>query len=152
MKKLVLSLMVVLLIANFAFASGRKNAGCGLGAMIIGDTNSLLGNLGMTFSNGLFSNQTFGITSGTSGCERPSKIVKNEKLEEFVVANLDNLAKDIAVGKGETLDSFSDLLNISKEERPAVYAKLHNNFNKIFTTENVQMAEVVDNIITILNN
>lgn len=127
MKKVVLAFLMVMLVANFAFANGRKNAGCGLGAMIIGDSDSLLGNLGMTFSNGLCANQTFGITSGTSGCDRPTKIVKNERLEEFVVANLDNLAKDIAVGKGETLDSFADLLDVSKEQRPAIYAKLHQN-------------------------
>jgi hypothetical protein len=150
MKKVLFALLVVFVSVNLCFAANaRKNAGCGLGAMLINPNNdTLVGNLAMTFLNGTFGTQTFGITTGTSECDKPTHFVKNEKIQEFVVANMDNLAKDIVVGKGETLDSFAELLNIPVEQRPAFYAKLHENFVKIFVSENVQMAEVIDNVIS----
>lgn len=148
MKKVLLVCLVVLITANVSFAKARKNSGCGLGAMLINPNNdTLIGNLAMTFLNGTFGTQTFGITTGTSECDKPTNFAKNERLHEFVVANMDNLAKDIVVGKGETLDSFAELLNIPVEQRPAFYAKLHDSFIKIFTSENVQMAEVIDNVV-----
>jgi hypothetical protein len=148
MKKLFLAVLVVLVSVNLSFATARKNSGCGLGSMLISHNNdTLIGNLAMTFLNGTFGTQTFGISTGTSECDRPTHFVKNERLQEFVVANMDNLAKDIVVGKGETLDSFAELLNIPVEQRPAFYAKLHDSFMKIFTSEKVQMAEVIDNIV-----
>ncbi len=148
MRKLFLTALFVLICVNLSFATARKNSGCGLGAMLITHNNdTLIGNLAMTFLNGTFSNQTFGITTGTSECDKPTHFVKNERLQEFVVANMDNLAKDIVVGKGETLDSFAELLNIPVEQRPAFYAKLHDSFMKIFTSEKVEMAQVIDNIV-----
>lgn len=150
MKKVIFAVLVILVSVNLSFAANaRKNAGCGLGAMLISNNNdTLIGNLAMTFLNGTFGTQTFGITTGTSECDKPTHFVKNERLQEFVVANMDNLAKDIVVGKGETLDSFAELLNIPVEQRPAFYAKLHDNFLKIFVSENIQMAEVIDNVVS----
>lgn len=150
MKKVILVVLISLVLVNLSFAANaRKNAGCGLGAMVVNNNNdTLIGHLAMTFLNGTFGTQTFGISSGTSECDQPTHIVKNERVNEFVMANMDNLAKDIATGKGETLDSFAELLNVPMEQRPAFYAKLHESFVKIFTSENVQMAEVIDNVVS----
>ncbi len=148
MKKFLFTVLFVLICVNLSFATARKNSGCGLGAMLISPNNdTLVGNLAMTFLNGTFGTQTFGITTGTSECDKPTHFVKNERLQEFVVANMDNLAKDIVVGKGETLDSFAELLNIPVDQRKEFYAKLHDSFMRIFTSENIQMAEVIDNVV-----
>ena len=155
MKKL-LSITAALMILTagtaFAVSKAQENTGCGLGASLIKETDSLIGQLAMTFLNGISGNQTFGITSGTSECKQPSKIVQNERLHEFVVANMDSLAKDIAVGYGESLDTLVELMGISKENRPAVYSKLKSNFNKIFTSEDIEAADVIDNIVSIINS
>lgn len=155
MKKLFsITALLILLTAGTAFAvsKAQENAGCGLGASVIKETDTLIGQLAMTFLNGISGNQTFGITSGTSECKQPSRIVQNERLNEFVVANMDTLARDIATGYGESLDTLAELMGISKEMRPVVYSKLKNNFEKIFTSEKVEAADVIDNIVSIINS
>jgi Protein of unknown function (DUF3015) len=161
MKKIVgvsaiaLCLVMVFGIA-FAVSAGQAhdNTGCGLGTMLFqnnADHSTLLQSLQAT-TNGSFGTQTFGITSGTSECKQPSKLAKNDRLNEFVVANMDNLAKEIAMGKGETLEAFAELMQVPSEKRPEFYRTLQTNFAKIFTSENVQMANVVDNVATVSAN
>ncbi len=147
---------VIVMGTAFAASAGqaRDNTGCGLGTMLFknnADNSTVLQSLQAT-TNATFGNQTFGITSGTSECKQPSKFVKNDRLNEFVVANMDNLAREIAMGKGETLDAFADLLQIPSEKRPEFYQKLQSNFAKIFTSENVQLANVMDNVATVSAN
>jgi hypothetical protein len=161
MKKSVMVAAVALcavMVLGIAYAASagqaRENTGCGLGTMLFqnnADHSTLLQSLQAT-TNGSFGNQTFGITSGTSECKQPSKFAKNDRLNEFVVANMDNLAKEIAMGKGETLEAFAELLQVPSEKRPEFYRTLQTNFAKIFTSENVQMANVVDNVATVSAN
>ena len=138
--------------AAYAASQAQQNTGCGLGAMLIGEkgNDSLVAQLAMTLLNGTSANQTFGISSGTSECKAPSKIVQNERLNEFVVSNIDNLSKDIAMGNGESLDTLAELMGISVDKRTEVYSKLQTNFSRIFTSSSVQASEVVDNIVTII--
>ncbi len=149
----VVALLLMVLVASTAFAAGdaRSNTGCGLGTLIFqdkADNSTVLQSLQAT-TNDIFGNQTFGITSGTSECKQPAKFAKNDRLDEFMVANMDNLAKEIAMGKGETLEAFAELLQIPTNKRPEFYQKLQSNFAKIFTSENVQLASVVDNVVTV---
>lgn len=129
---------------------GYGTAGCGLGSMIWGDKPGIMQTCAAT-TNGSFGNQTFAITSGTSNCDKQPKWTSNERLKEFVAANMDKLAKDVAVGQGESLDTLAELLGIEKAQRPHAYSKLQANFARIFPSERVQMAEVVDGIIRTLN-
>jgi hypothetical protein len=62
---------------------------------------------------------------------------------------MDNIAKDIAMGKGESLDTLSELMDVSVDKRPAFYEKLQANFSRIFTSEKVEAADVIDNILSI---
>ena len=65
---------------------------------------------------------------------------------------MDNLARDIAKGQGETLDSFAELMQVPAEKRIAFNQKLQANFAVIFPSENVVLADVVDNIVTVAAN
>jgi hypothetical protein len=155
MKKILAVAVVFVLVAfavSSAFAAGqRENTGCGLGDLAwqgkAGD--STLYQSFVVTTNATFASQTFGITSGTSNCTQPSKFVSNERLNEFVAANMDNLAKDIARGNGETLEAFADLMQVPSEKRPEFYQKLQTSFARIFTSENVVLANVVDNVATV---
>ena len=143
MKKL---LALAAITAGIAFA-GNPNTGCGLGYMIFKDNqDSLLKQVLAATTNGISGNQTFGITSGTLGCEKPSKIVTNDKINNFVRDNLDKIAMDAAKGNGENIKTLAKLLNVKDEK--AFAAKLHNNFDKIFASENVTYSKVLDNIAT----
>lgn len=153
MKKLMivfaLSVLCVFLVSSaFAAGQGHRNTGCGLGTLLWenrADDSAVLQSLQAT-TNGTFGTQTFGVTSGTSKCERAAKFVKNDRLNEFVVVNMDDLAKDIAMGRGETLETFAELMQVPVEKRAAFYQKLQTNFANIFPSENVMLANVVNNV------
>jgi hypothetical protein len=147
MKKILVSATAALLVSTSAFAAGNTNTGCGLGSMLIKDQSSLLMQLVASSLNGTSGNQTFGITLGTLGCEKPAKIASNLKLEKFVGENMDNIAMDIANGQGESLNTLATLMNV--KDAAAFSAKLQNNFEAIYTADNVSSANVIDNIITI---
>ncbi len=142
-----------LMIAGAAFAAGQahQNVGCGLGTLLFknnADNSTILQTFQAT-TNGIYGNQTFGVTTGTSDCVQPKNFVSNESMKEFMVANMDNLARDIAQGRGETLDAFAELMGVPADKRPEFYAQLQSGFTKIFTAGNVQMASVMDNITTV---
>jgi hypothetical protein len=60
---------------------------------------------------------------------------------------MDELAKDIAMGQGESVDTLAELLNV--EDKAAFSAALQSNYNDIYTSKNVEMSDVVANISTI---
>ena len=154
MKKVLLCAVLSALAAAPAFAaSGKANTGCGLGTVLWAGKadNSVLSQASQATTNGSFGTQTFGITSGTLECGTPSNVVQNERLNHFVRANMDNLAKDIAQGRGESLDTFAELLQVPVDQRPAFNAKLQQNFDKIFTSSSVELAAVIDNSVTVAN-
>ncbi len=152
MKKLAVVLAVALFAAPAAWAGNAKdNTGCGLGTMLFGDQaddSIVLQSLAVT-TNGTSANQTFGITSGTSECEKPSKIASTERMNEYVLANLDNLAKDIARGGGETIDGLADLMGIPAGDRAAFVGRLQAGFDRIFPNPDVDYAYVVDAIVEV---
>ncbi len=155
MKKALLVAALVLALAVPAIAAGpagQMNYGCGLGATVFKDgqaNDSILLQLVATFLNGLCGNGTFGITSGTSDCAKPGKVASNERLNEFAYKNLDDLARDIAAGKGETVSTVAELLSVPADARPAFYKSLQARFTEIFPSPTVETAHVVDTIAKI---
>jgi len=145
MKKLLLIATTTALMTTTSFANA--NTGCGLGNQVITNQDSVLMQVFAVTTNGTSGNQTFGITSGTSGCAKPAKFVSNDKANEFVAGNMDALALDISNGQGEALTTLAMLLNISN---PDTFASvLQENFDKIYTSSNVSSADVIDNIISL---
>jgi hypothetical protein len=126
----------------------RNNTGCGLGTILWegqADGSVISQSLQAT-TNGTFGNQTFGITSGTLGCEQPANIIKNDRSLAFAADNMDMLARDIAAGYGETLDTLAELMNFPATDRPALYASLQGNFDQIFVTGDETAGVVLDRI------
>jgi len=139
-------LLAIGAMAGFLFAAGNPNTGCGLGTMIIPKQDSLLKQVVAATLNNISGNQTFGITTGTLGCEKPTKIAANEKLQKFVKDNIDQIAMDAAKGNGESIKTLAKLLNVKDEN--AFAKKLQANFDKIFASENISSGKVLDNIAT----
>ena len=146
MKKLLLSTIAVFALTSSAMADVNSQTGCGLGSMIIKDNSSAVLLALQATTNATSGNQTFGITSGTLGCKK-TKFVMNERAEQFVASNMDILAKEIAVGHGESLDTLAELLAV--EDKTTFNAALQANYNNIYTSQKVEMADVLDNIATI---
>jgi hypothetical protein len=146
MKKVLLSIVAVAALATAGFATVNNQTGCGLGSQIIKDDSSALMLALQATTNSIFANQTFGITSGTSGCKKAS-LVMNERAAEFVASNMDQLSREIAIGQGESVSTLAELLNV--EDKAAFAVLLQSNYNAIYTSEKADMATVLDNVSTI---
>lgn len=142
MKK-ILSTIAIIGLASSLYAN-NTNTGCGLGSIVIKNQNSSVLQALAATTNGTSGNQTFGISSGTSNCNKPSNFVSNDKLNQFVNENMDELAMDISAGKGETLNTVAALMNV--QDKANFASKLQANFSDIYTSEKVSSAEVIDNI------
>ncbi len=146
MKKILAVFGGSLLLAGASLAVNKSNTGCGLGYVAMKDQEGVIFEVLAVTTNGTSANQTFGITSGTLECEKPAKFVKNEKLQRFVAENMDELAQDIARGEGRYVDTLADLMGVPAEKRPEFYTKLQKNFDRIFPSESVSSAHVIDTI------
>jgi hypothetical protein len=135
--------------ASTSFAAAYGSAGCGLGSIVFKDEPGAVQILAAT-TNGTFGNQTFGITSGTSNCGTPL-YASNNQINNFVAQNMDSLARDIAQGQGDTLTAFAELLQVPAAEQKEFAGKLQANFDKIFTSDQVVMAQVIDNTVNVIN-
>jgi hypothetical protein len=145
MKKFLTVTAIMALTATATFAN--PNTGCGLGNQVITNQDSVLMQVFAATTNGTSGNQTFGITSGTLGCAKPAKFVSNDRANEFVAGNMDALASDISNGQGEALSTLATLLNVSN---PDTFASvLQDNFDSIYSSENVSSADVIDNIVAL---
>ena len=143
MKKILVSLAAVVALSSSMMANVNNQTGCGLGSMIIKDDSTAVMLALQATTNGTSANQTFGITSGTLGCKK-TQFVMNERAEEFVASNMDQLAKEIAQGHGESVDTLAELLEVS--DKAAFATALQSNYNSIYTSQNAKMADVLDNI------
>ena len=65
----------------------------------------------------------------------------------FIAGNMDNVAKDIAMGNGEAVDTIAAILKV--EDKEAFKTQLQDNFANIYTTNEVTHTEVVSNIMDI---
>lgn len=145
----VLTALAATLLAAPAFAGqADNNTGCGLGTLLWegkADGSVISQSLQAT-TNGIFGNQTFGITSGTLGCEQPANIVKNDRALAFTADNMDLLARDIASGRGEILDTLAELMEIPTSNRTELYTNLQSSFDQIFVTGDETAGVVLDRI------
>jgi hypothetical protein len=146
MKKILVSALAVVALSATAMAGVNSQTGCGLGSVIIKDDSSAVMLSLQATTNGTSGNQTFGITSGTSGCKK-TKFVMNERASEFVASNMDILAKEISVGHGESIDTLAELLKV--EDKATFASSLQANYNSIYSSQNVEMADVLDSISAI---
>lgn len=141
MKKLVVVFALCFtFIASNVFAN---NAGVGIGTVLLKGKQGKVMELIATCLNGLCGNGTFAITTGTLGYKEGAVIGINI-VDVYVAENMDSLANDIAKGDGEYIDTLAHLMKV--ENKDAFKEKLHNNFNKIYTSEGVTSTEVVANI------
>ena len=134
----------MLALSSSAFAT---NVGPGLGYVLVGDKTGAGWDLLASWLNGIYWNQWFAITFGTSGYD--NGLVGMTETNQFVADNMDALAADIAKGEGEYLDTLSTMLNVS--DSVAFKATLQKNFEEIFTSANVSAEEVTSKIYSFVS-
>ena len=123
---------------GFAMAAGNPDTGpgCGLGKLAWQNYphQKVIGIQTMeATTNGLMGNQTFGITSGTSGCTNDGKFWAEHKVNAFAALNFENLAQDMAQGHGEHIASLATLMGIPADQQPAFFAMMQEKYESLVT-------------------
>ena len=139
MKKLMLA--TVLLAGSSYVMAGP--AGCGLGTEVVfKDANEWHEHVMAATTNGTSGNQTFGMTSGTLGCEAANgPLASNATL--YFEKNMQQIASDASRGEGESLAVLAALLGVESADRSAFNQLIQANFDSIFTAEDTLSAEAV---------
>jgi hypothetical protein len=127
-----------------AMAAGENNVGsCGWGSKLMDGQSGVVPQLVATFVNGMTGSQTFGISTGTSGCTQDGAVRSTWKTSMFIDGNKVALQRDISVGSGEALDSLAHLLGVEAQDRVAFNRLAKDNLAKIFPADGVATEQVV---------
>jgi len=141
MKKI---LIAAVLSAVPAVAFSADNiGGCGWGAKLFDGQSGVVPQVLAVTTNGTSGNQTFGITTGTSGCSQDGAIKSNWKTAMFIDGNKERLARDMSIGNGETLDSLAHLIGVRDEHRAAFNRVVQENLSLIFPSDKAATGQVV---------
>lgn len=148
-KMLFATLLAVLPLS--AMAAGENNVGsCGWGSKLFQGQRGLLPQIGATCTNGTSGNQTFAITSGTSGCTQDGLVSSNWKTAMFIDGNKKALARDMSIGSGETLEALAKLMGVSDADKAAFYQAAKNNFARIFPSADVTSEQLLASLKLVL--
>ena len=145
--------IVIGMLTMTAFAQGNKGligssvdkadagyygmAGCGLGSILFGESESKGGQILASTTNGIYGNATFAMSSGTSNCvpdKSSNSAAVKMNAEKFVVANREALANDIVKRNGETVVAFSEIIGCKDSEY--LSTKLNSRYEAIFNSKN----------------
>jgi hypothetical protein len=128
-----------------------NNVGCGLGTIAWEGQSGQGPQLLAATTNGTFGTQTFGITSGTSGCARGGRVYRPDELAAFIGPNMDRFVQEMAAGRGETLASAADLIGIEDADRDVFYATAQRNFSRIVPSETATAADVAVSLNAVMS-
>lgn len=125
-----------------------SDVGCGIGSEIWAGQSGKVAKLLAATTNGLFANQLFGITFGTLGCSGSGTITA--QAVTFTNENAESLARDMAVGQGESLNVLAELLNIKAQDKARFFAVSKQNFAEIYSTENKDSYKVLSSLQAVM--
>jgi hypothetical protein len=141
MSKKVIMLSVAVLFgmqAGLAMAANPDTGpGCGLGKLAWSDYKNqkdIAPQVLMATTNGTFGSQTFGISTGTSGCTNDGKIMGEHKTTMFAQLNFENLSQEMAQGQGEHLASLATLMGVPAEQHAAFFAMTQERYTSLVKT------------------
>ena len=150
MKKLLAIASVAALFPAVAMAQANNIGSCGWGSKLFDGQSGIAPQVLAVTTNGTFGNQTFGISSGTSGCTQDGAVHSNWKTAMFIDGNKEKLARDMSVGSGEALDSLAHLLGVEAGDRAQFDRVAQENMQRIFPSSNAKTDEIVAGLRQVL--
>ena len=149
MKK-VLLMTSLLAVSSVSFAVAPGGANCGWGNMLFSGQSGLPSHVVASITNGTSGNATFGMTSGTNGCSADGTLTYGGKSMINLGAIMDEFSEDVARGDGEALTAVAVSLGIKVEDRAVFKSTLHNNFDSLFPSADVQADAVMASIVELM--
>lgn len=135
---------MAILTACSSLAMADSDVGCGMGTQVWKGKSGLAPKILAGTTNGISANQLFGISFGTLGCGDFNKaITAQARVSQFVEGNAEALARDMAVGQGESLNVLATLIGVQDQDKQAFFSTAKANFSTIYATENQTSGQVV---------
>lgn len=150
MNKKLLAVAVLGALAPMSASFADSAAGCGVGSMIMKGQKGVVFHVLAATTNGSSGNQTFGMSTGTLGCNAQGEVTADAQLKQFASANLDQLSSEMAAGEGETLSTLAGLYRVEAADRAAFYSLARANYGSIFSSADVTADQVVATLNTVL--
>lgn len=108
--------------------------GCGLGQQVFAGQSGLGAHVMAATTNGSSSNQLFGLSFDSLGCDGETVITAAFQRDIYVASNLDNLARDAAKGGGQHLQSLAALMQMEEQDATQFYQLAQTNYDQLFGT------------------
>jgi hypothetical protein len=142
--KLVLSAAAMIAVLPMtSMAAGENNIGsCGWGSKVFAGQRGIVPQVLAATTNGTSGNQTFGVSTGTSGCTQDGAVSSSWKTAMYIDGNKDKLALDMSKGSGESLASLAQLLGVKDADKAAFNRVTKENFAKIFVGEQASVEQI----------
>jgi hypothetical protein len=123
-------------------AAGYGSAGCGWGGTVI-QKRDFWAQFGAWVLNMSSYNQSFALTSGTSGCGKSGLILAEKEQTTFVENNYASLSREMAAGEGEHLSTLAGLLGCATDDVEAFGAFTQVNYSRIIQDEETTATEML---------
>lgn len=147
MKKMILSILMFTLgsvIGTVAWAnsSPSKSDGCGLGWEVTKE-HTMIATTTRGTTNSVVP-PTFGMTSGTIGCEKLDIAAHEVDKASYAVTNFEGLKLEMAMGQGETLNGFSKIMGCGDAQAFAQMTK--KNYQNIYASSETTPVEMYKSV------
>ena len=130
MRKILIAI-ILSTVPALTYAQQNNVGTCGWGSKLF-DGQSGIAPQSLAATTNASGTQTFGVTSGTSGCTQDGVVKSTWKTAMFIDGNKDRLARDMSIGNGETLDSLAHLIGVREQDRAAFSRAMQANVSVIF--------------------
>lgn len=142
-------LFAAVLAVGSTAAFADRDVGCGIGSQVWAGQSGKIPKILAGTTNGLFANQLFGITFGTLGCSGTGTVTA--QAVTFTNENAEALARDMAVGQGESLNVLAELLNIKSEDKARFFAVSKQNFSEIYADDNQDAMKILASLQMVMS-
>lgn len=127
MRNLVLAFFAATVMASFANAGDRLD-GCGLGWQVT-DKKTYTATTTRGTTNA-FVPPTFGMTTGTMGCDKLDVGANDREASDYVATNFDSLKSELAAGRGEYVTALASAMGC-KASADMIGNRLQQNYNNV---------------------
>ncbi|WP_213875375.1 DUF3015 domain-containing protein [Pseudomonas sp. dw_358] len=149
MKRILLG--TLLAAASFhAMAQAPGGPDCGWGNLLFEGQRGTPAHFLASTTNGSSGNATFGMTSGTNGCNTTAPLTYGGKSWLAMNGMMNELSQDMAMGHGEALTTYAVVLGVKPEDRAYFESVTHQHFQQIFTSADATANDVHANTLNVL--
>ena len=150
---------IAVLTGLVTLVAGRDaSAACGIGSRIWEGNNGLVARV-LAFTTNFWTLKGISTTFEISGCTEKDNWLKKgadkvtqAKIEHFASENLDHLAQEMAMGRGEHLDVLAHLIEVRGEDEVAFRSLAQSHFEVLFPSDQTTSTEMLQMLARLMGD